>query len=124
MALLKIIRLLPKATNYMYITFKNWSAEVNLSYAPETMPSTEPRKRKIQCGRQAAILLKTLLKFDRRIQIYTKIELLTFGVDIYPYTQVLSYRRLELIFKASVKLESGKNMATRGQFERDITEDK
>ena len=37
----------------------NWNSKANLTYTPEIMPPTESRNRKIQYGRQAAILKMT-----------------------------------------------------------------
>ena len=52
------------------------------------MPPTESRHRKIQYGRQAAILKMTLLKINRLLPIYISIVPLKFGVDIQSQTKV------------------------------------
>ena len=76
----------------------HWSFEfifnANFTCAPETMPPTKSRNRKIQYGRQATILQMTLLKLIRLLLIYISIVPLKFGVNM-------------LIFEGKVKLESG-----------------
>ena len=52
------------------------------------MPPTESRNRKIQYGRQAAILKMTSLKINRLQPIYISIVPLTFGVDIQSQSKV------------------------------------
>ena len=52
------------------------------------MPPTKSRHRKIQYGRQAAILKMTLLKINRLLPIYISIVPLKFGVDIQSQTKV------------------------------------
>ena len=67
----------------------NWNSKANSSYASETTPPAESRYRWIPYGHQAAILKVTSLKINK------------------PYTQVMCYWSLDLIFKAKLKLESG-----------------
>ena len=66
----------------------NWNSEANLTYTPETMPPTEFINRKIQYGRQAAILKMTLLKINRLLPIYISIVVLKFEVDIQSHSNV------------------------------------
>ena len=66
----------------------NWNSKANLTYAPETMPPTESRDRKIQYGRQAAILKRTSLKINKILPIFISIVPLKFGADIQSQTKV------------------------------------
>ena len=78
------------ATNTMHMEFG--IKIFKKTYAPETMPPTESRYRKMQYGRQASILKVTLLKTNRLLPIHTS------DVPV----------NLDLIFEAKLKLESGK----------------
>ena len=72
----------------------NWNYKAKLTYAPETMPPTESRNRKMQHGCQAAILKMTSLKINRLLPIYISIVPLKFGVDIQSQTKV-RFRKLK-----------------------------
>ena len=63
-ASLKINTFWPLATNNMHKKFEIVITKANSSYAPETMPPTESRYRKIQNGCQVDILKVTLLKIN------------------------------------------------------------
>ena len=52
------------------------------------MPPTEYRNRKLQYGRQVAILKMTLLKINRLLPIYISIVPLKFEVDIQSQSKV------------------------------------
>ena len=60
----------------------NWNSKANLSYAPETMPPTESRYRKIQYVRQTAILKVTMLKINRLLPMHTSDVPVKFGIDM------------------------------------------
>ena len=66
----------------------NLKLKANLTYAPETMPPTESRNRKIQYGSQAAILKMTTQKIIRLRPICISIALLKFVVDIQSQSKV------------------------------------
>ena len=66
----------------------NGNSKANLTYAPETMPPSESRNRKILYGHWAAILKMTSLKIIRLLPINISIEPLKFGVDIQSQTEV------------------------------------
>ena len=57
------------------------------------MPTTESRNRKIQYGRQAAILRMKLLKINRFLPIYVSIVPLKFEVDIQSQSKVRVWKQ-------------------------------
>ena len=88
----------------------NWNSKANLTYTPELMPPTESRNRKIQYGRQAAILKMMSLKINRLLSIYISIVPLKFGVDIQSQSKVRVWKPKNPIWPPG------------GHFERDVAE--
>ena len=76
---LKINRLLPIYTSILPLKFG-----VDIQSQSKVSPET----KKIQYGRQAAILKVTSLKINRLLPIYISIVPLKFGVDIQSQTKV------------------------------------
>ena len=106
---LKINMFQPIATKWHAHEIQKWNSKANLSYIRETMPPTESRNRKIQYGRQAAILKVMLLKINKLLPMYTSIVLLKFGVDIPSQTKVkesgnrkIQYGRQTAILKVTL----------------------
>ena len=62
--------------------------------------------KKIQYGRQAAILKVTSLKINRLLPIYTSIVLLKFGVDIQSQTKVRVWKPKNPIWPPGGHFES------------------
>ena len=84
----------------------NWNSKSNLTYTPETMPTNGVQKRKIQYGRQAAILKMTLLKINRLLPIYTSIVLMKFEVDIQSQSKVRVWKPKNPIWPPGGHFES------------------
>ena len=89
----------------------NWNSKANLTYTAETMPPTESiNRKKIQYGRQTAILKMTSLKINRPLPIYISIVPLKFGVDIQSQTKVRVWKPKNPIWPPG------------GHFENDVAE--